>query len=174
MKRNENNKIRRRKKNPKTLFSPLFSFSLSLALLSCLGAAKWAERKEEMQRLKKKKEKNHQMLCFLSSADVQFLSTSRSAILSLSTDCYYTTTTHFFSISVCLSVSSRKPVIYIIECIHFYTKKLWWWIDCWDFCSTCVCAYNNGSESQKKIQEHLKMSFVTFSFFHYFHDLFFL
>ena len=40
-------------KKPKTLFSPLFSFSLSLALLSCLGAAKWAERKEEMQRLKK-------------------------------------------------------------------------------------------------------------------------
>ena len=73
-------------KKPKTLFSPLFSFSLSLALLSCLGAAKWAERKEEMQRLKKKW-KNHQMLCFLSSADVQFLSTSRSAILSLSTDC---------------------------------------------------------------------------------------
>ena len=73
---------------------------------------------------------------------------------------------------LCLSVSSRKPVIYIIECIHFYTKKLWWWIDCWDFCSTCVCAFNNGSESQKKNTRASKNVIVTFSFFHYFHDYF--
>ena len=71
------------------------------------------------------------------SADV-VLSVIVSLRHSLSTD--YTTTHIFFFLEVC----------YLYHWMYtFLHKKLWWWIDCWDFCSICVCAYINGSESQK-------------------------
>ena len=112
------------------------------------------------------------MLCFLSSADVQFLSTSRSAILSLSTDCYYTTTTtHFFSISVCLSPPGS--LLSISLNVYIFTQKNCGGELIAEIFVPLVCVrLIMVQKAKKKNTRASKNVIVTFSFFHYFHDYF--
>lgn len=120
-------------------------FSLSLSPSSQLSCA-LQKRKEEKTKMGNRHVFSHRLTSFLS-----FSSLGHSLSLS-----WLTTTTHFPRPP--LSSSSRKPVIYIIECIHFYTKK-----NCGGeliaeiFCSICESARIILVEKANKIQEHLKM-----------------
>jgi hypothetical protein len=108
-------------KTPKTLFSPLFSFSLFLALLSCLGAAKWAERKEEMQRLKKKRKKSSNVV--FSLVGWRSISVYFSLRHSLSFDWLLLHNNNTLFLYLCLSVCLLPEACYLYHWMYTFLHK---------------------------------------------------